>query len=186
MIKYCMHFSLILILFSAQPLTASSYDDAALEIIAKILPRLVLMSSQKNTIEKQMEICVLHNQSDESDAMTLIQKVRNNYPNGIKNYPLTFNRHEFSDAAKCHKSQIAFMFDADEQTVIRALKVINRNRIFTMAYNPVYLGNGVQASLFFGRKVIPYINFDAMQQSGIVLDNNLVQVSKIYSYGDGK
>ena len=155
-----MHLSLLILFFFTNPLSASSYDDAALEIIAKILPRFVLMSSQKN--------------------------IKNNYPNGIKGYPITFRHDEYADAGKCQKSQIAFMFDADEQTVIKAIKILNRNGVFTMAYNPTYLEDGVQSSLFFGRKVVPYINFDAMQQNGIMLDNALVQVSKIYSRGDGK
>ena len=67
-----------------------------------------------------------------------------------------------------------------------SIRILNKNSIFTMSYDAKYLVNGVAATLFLGRKVIPYINISALRQSGIEVDNALVQISKIYLQGDGK
>jgi hypothetical protein len=55
-----------------------------------------------------------------------------------------------------------------------------------MSYDPKYLEKGVNASLFLGRKVTPYVNMNALRKNGIELDNVLVRISKIYSNEDGK
>lgn len=164
----------------------SSYDEDTLEIFSKIIPRMVLMSSRKESIQNQLDICVLHDKLDERDASLLIQKIRKNYPSGIKNHPIGLFRNEFKNIEGCKKSQIAFMFDTDERTISNAVHYFNKNAIFSISYNPNYLENGVNSSLFLGRKVTPYLNIASLYQSGIELDNALVQISKIYTKGDGK
>lgn len=147
---------------------------------------MVLMSSRKNSIQNQLDICVLHDKLDERDALLLIQKIRKNYPSGIKNYPIGVNKSEYDTIEACRKSQITFLFDADDRTITNAVNYLNKNGIFSISYNPNYLESGVDSSLFLGRKVIPYLNIVALSQSGIELDNALVQISKIYSKGDGR
>ena len=73
-------------------LHASDYDDDTLEIFSKIIPRFVLMSTQKNTLQNKIGICVLHDKFDDRATATLMDKIYNNYPDGIKNYKLTLRK----------------------------------------------------------------------------------------------
>lgn len=186
MINNIFFLSIFIILFHPSTLLASSYDDDTLEIFSKIIPRFILMSSQKNTIQNQIEICILHDKLDERTAQFLMDRIHSNYPNGIKNYKLKLINSSYSEIDMCRKSQLAFMFDTDEKNIESSVLVLNRNTVFTMSYNAKYLVNGIEATLFLGRKVVPYINMSAVRQSGIEIDNRLVQISKIYLQGDGK
>jgi hypothetical protein len=185
-IKSIVFFSWIAICLFPNTAYAYSYDDDTLEIISKVIPRLVLMSSQKNTVQKQIGVCVLYDDLDERDASLLIQKIRKNYPSGIKNYSLGLVMNKYNEMEGCRNSQITFMFDADNKTIANAVRFLDKNRVFSMSYDPNYLDQGVEASLFLGRKVTPYINIGALRRNGIELDNALVQISKIYTPGDGR
>ncbi|MBV5320266.1 MAG: hypothetical protein JZU62_01150 [Sulfuricurvum sp.] len=186
MIKRFLFLSIVCQIFYANSLFASVYDDDVLEIFSKIMPRFVLMSSQKKNIQNQMEVCILYDKLDERSAVSLIEKIQNSYPNGIKNYPIKLIKSDYGSIDKCRKSQLAFMFDSDDSTINNSIRFLNSYSILTVAYDAKYLGKGVDATLFLGRKVMPYININALQHSGIELDNTLVQISKIYMKGDDK
>jgi hypothetical protein len=186
LIKSFLFFSFIAFSLLPTPSYASSYDEDVLEIVSKIIPRLVLMSSQKINVQTQINICVLYNKLDERDASVLIDKIRKNYPFGIKNFSIVPIKNEYEKIGECRNNQIAFMFNADDQTINSAVRILNQNHLFSMSYNPNYLDNGVEASLFLGRKVAPYINIGALRENKIEVDNALIQISKIYSHGDGR
>lgn len=186
MINNIFFLSIFVILFQSAVLSASNYDDDTLEIFSKIIPRFVLMSSQKNTIQSKIEICILHDKLDERTASLLIDKIQNNYPNGIKNYKFKLINSDYTGIDSCSKSQLAFLFDTDEKILDSSVRILNKNSVFTMSYDAKYLANGVDATLFLGRKVLPYMNMGALRQNGIEMDNTLVQISKIYLQGDGK
>ncbi|WP_324791434.1 hypothetical protein [Sulfuricurvum sp.] len=178
--------SIFVILFNPVALSASSYDDDTLDIFSKIIPRFILMSSQKNSIQSKMEICILYDKLDERTASSLSDKIQNNYPNGIKNYKFKLIKSDYSDIDSCRKSQLAFLFNTDEKNMDSSIRMLNKNSVFTMSYDAKYLASGVEATLFLGRKVVPYMNMSALRQNGIEMDNTLVQISKIYLQGDGK
>ena len=178
-------FTFILTLNSTT-LYALTYDDDVLDIFSKLLPRFILMSSKKNKIQDKIVICVLHDRIDERIALSLMDKIDSNYPNGIKNYKIKLINSNYSNIDLCQNSQLAFMLDTGEKNIEKAIKFSNENTIFTMSYDAKYLENGVNASLFLGRKVTPYINMSAVSKNGIELDNALVRISKIYSNEDGK
>lgn len=186
MINNVFFLSIFIVLFQPAALSASSYDDDTLEIFSKIIPRFILMSSQKTTIQNKIEICILHDKLDERTASSLVDRIQNNYPNGIKNYKLNVINSDYTDIDLCRKSQLAFLFDTDEKNMDNSIRMLNKNTVFTMSYDAKYLVNGVDATLFLGRKVVPYINMRALRQSGIEIDNTLVQISKIYLQGDSK
>lgn len=173
-------------LFYMNILYASTYDDDVLEIFSKIIPRFILMSSQKQTIQKQIDICILYHKLDERSAISLIENIQKNYPNGIKNYPLKLTKSDYETIGKCQKSQLAFMFNANDTIMNDSIRFLNTNTVLTMSYDSRYLDNGVESTLYLGRKVIPYINMGALRENNIELENTLVQISKIYSKGDGK
>lgn len=173
-------------LLSTAPLNASEYDNDVLDIFSKLMPRFILMSSGKNNLQDKIEICVLHDKVDERTALSLIDKIDSNYPNGIKNYKIKLVNSNYSHIDVCQNSQLAFMFDTGDKNIDKTIKYSNEHTIFTMSYDPKYLEKGVNASLFLGRKVTPYINMNALRKSGIELDNILVRISKIYSNEDGQ
>lgn len=180
---------LLLIFFmflTVSTLRASVYDDDVLDIFSKILPRFILMSSQKNTIKDKIDICILHDKIDERDALLLIDKIDVNNPNGIKNYKINLINSSYSNMDVCRNTQLMFMFNTSEQNIERGVKFSKNHTIFTISYNSKYLENGVNASLFLGRKVAPYINMSSINDSGLVLDNVLVRVSKIYTKEDAQ
>ncbi|HEX5710067.1 MAG TPA: YfiR/HmsC family protein [Sulfuricurvum sp.] len=176
----------VTMILNSIPLYASTYDEDVLTIYSKVVPRFILMSSQKNTLQDKMEICVLHDKLDERIASSLMDKITTTYPNGIKNYKIKLIESDYSDLEACRNSQLIFIFDTDDKNVNKTIKFSNKHTIFTMAYDAKYLEHGVHASLFLGRKVTPYINLNGIRKNEMELDNTLVRISKIYSNEDVK
>ena len=165
----------------ASSLNASGYDDDVLEIFSKMLPRFVLMSNQKNLLKERLEICILNDKIDEKNALILMSKIDTNYPNGIKNYKIRLVEGDYANVNVCRNSQLIFMFDSTDENIAKAIRYSKENHVLSMSYDAKYLENGVGASLFLGRKVVPYININALHKNGVEFDNLLVQISKIYA-----
>ncbi len=171
---------IIYLITNLTPLSASVYDDDVLEIFAKILPRFVLMNDQKNSLTDEIDICILHNAVDQRDALSLIDKINTNYPNGLNTYKIRFRNGDFSNLDSCKNAQLIFLFGSSQKNITDALKYANEQKSLTVSYDEKMLKNGVEISLFLGRKIIPYINIKALQKNGIKLDNILLRISKIY------
>ena len=161
-------------------LYASNYDNDVLNIFSKILPRFIMMSSQKQKIKDKIKICILHDDIDKLTALSLIDKINNNYPNGLKNYGINLLNTSYDNINKCNDSELVFLFNSDKKNISNALKFSNKHNILTMSYDNKLLENGVGISLFIGRKVLPYINIEAIKDNKIELNNILLRVSKIY------
>jgi hypothetical protein len=172
-------FVTITLLYSAV-LGASVYDDETLTLFSKIIPRMVLMSSQKELIKENIELCIVNDTIDERIALSLIDKLHNAYPNGINKNLLKLTNTTYSAIEKCQNSQLVFLFSSNEQNIKKALQYTRRKRAISMSYDPVYLANGVETSLFLGRKVTPYLNMDELHKNGIEVDNLLIRISKLY------
>ncbi|MEA3521919.1 MAG: hypothetical protein U9R50_03015 [Campylobacterota bacterium] len=182
---YKIYFSLsFLLLFNALSIHASNYDEDILEIFSKIAPRLILMSSQKNKIEDEIQICILYEKVDTNAANSLTDKINSNYPNGIKNHKLNIIHSKYSELHKCQNTQLTYLFNTTTKNVIESINYLNQYSILTLSYDPVQLQYGVHASLFLGRKVMPYLNITRIYNDGIKLDNILIRVSKIYTKGE--
>lgn len=158
-----------------------AYDDDILNIYSKMLPRFIFMSSQKEKVVEDVEICILHDAIDERDAGLLMDKVNKNYPKGIKSYKIKLLSEDYNNIQECKNAQTAFLFNSNEKNIQKAISFFNRQKILTISYNAELLENGAQISLFIGRKVQPYINIDEILKNNIKLDNILLRVSKIYS-----
>lgn len=169
-----------IILFYSTLLCASVYDDETLTLFSKIVPRMVLMSSQKERVKENIELCIVNDKIDELIALSLMDKVHNAYPNGINKNLLKLTNTTYSSIERCQKSQVVFLFSSNEQNIQKALKYSNEHGAMSIAYDPKYLESGVHASLFIGRKVTPYLNINAMRKNGIEIDNLLIRISKIY------
>jgi hypothetical protein len=165
---------------------ASMYDSDTLTIFAKIAPRIVLMSSQKEQVKESIEICVTSDKIDESTALSFIDQIKSVYPNGIANHPLKITSTSYLAIEKCQNSQLFFLLNTNEKNIDRTLQYAHNHMGLTMSYDPKYLDNGIETSLFFGRKVTPYLNINALRKNGIEIDNLLIRVSKIYLYEDTK
>lgn len=158
-----------------------AYDDDILNIYSKMLPRFILMSSQKEKITDEIEICILHDSIDDRDAKLLIDKVKSNYPDGINNDKVKLLSTGYNNLHVCKNAQSAFLFNSNDRNIKKAILFLNRKKILTISYNAQLLENGAQISLFIGRKVQPYINMQEILKNNIKLDNILLRVSKIYS-----
>jgi hypothetical protein len=164
-------------------LNASNYDDDILNIFSKIVPRFIMMSSQKEKIKENIQICILDDDIDKLTALSLIDKINNNYPSGLKNHDINLLNVEYKNIEKCKNSELIFMFNSDKEDINSAVMFSNKYHILTMSYDNELLQNGVNISLFIGRRVLPYINMEAIKKNNIELDNILLRVSKIYSGG---
>ena len=174
----------ISIVFNSNILTASIYDDDTLNIFSKISPRLVLMSSQKEKLKGEINICVLSDEMDKRVATLLINKTDTNYPSGIKNYEIKFIKSNYSNIKKCQSSQLIFLFNTDSNNIKKALEYSREKKILTISYDQKILEDGVDISLFLGRKIIPYINIYSIRKKEILLNNVLLRISKIYTARD--
>ncbi|MDP2077582.1 MAG: YfiR/HmsC family protein [Sulfuricurvum sp.] len=161
---------------------ASAYDDETLSIFSKILPRMILMSSQKEKIKESIQICVVNDKIDERSAISLIDKLHDAYPNGISNHPLVLTNTTYASMDKCQNNPLIFLFNSNDKNIEKALQYSHDHKSMSISYDPKYLENGVDASLFLGRKVTPYLNINALRKNGIEVDNLLIRISKIYLY----
>lgn len=168
------------LLFNTSFVHASLYDDDVLDIFSKILPRIILMSSQKSKIQDDIHVCILHDDVDSDVVLRFIDKIDDNYPQGIKNHPIDIVNSDYTDLNLCQDTQLTFLFNSSAENIDKSIVFLNEHSILTLAYDQKLLRNGVNVSLFLGRKVVPYINMKSFENNGIRLDNILLRVSKIY------
>lgn len=176
----------VLSIFFGSSSLYASYDEDTLNIFSKIIPRFVLMSSQKNKVTDTIEICILHEKLDERFALSLKEKVNANYPNGLNNYKIKMMLSNYSNMNLCENSQLLFLFNSNEENIQNSLHFAKSHTILTMAYDANLLEKGVNISLFMGRKIMPYVNIHSINQNAIEFDNTLLRISKIYSTTDIK
>ena len=169
-----------IILLCSTALSASVYDDETLTLFSKIMPRMVIMSSQKERIKEKIELCIVNDKIDEHIALSLMDKLHNAYPNGINKNLLRLTNTTYSTIERCQKSQLVFLLSSNEENIQKALQYTQKHTAISMSYDPVYLANGVETSLFLGRKVTPYLNINKLHKNGIEIDNLLIRISKIY------
>lgn len=150
-------------------------------IFSKLIPRFILMSSKKDEIDQKIEICILHDKSDHDSAELLRGKIAQNYPNGIKNYPIDVVLVEYQDLLQCENKELVFLFNQESESITQSIEVLNKLHLLTMSYDQSYLQDGVAVSLYLGRKILPFLNMRVIEQNHITLDNVLVRVSKIYT-----
>jgi len=153
------------LLFSS--IKANSYDSSTLNIFAKIAPRFIMMSSQKKKLQEyktsEITICLLHERSDISSVDAFIEKINKNYPKGIANNSLELLPITSSELTQCKNAFMLFISDVQNRDINSAIEFSRKNEILSMSYNPKFLENGVSTSIFIGRKVVPYINVEALQ-----------------------
>jgi hypothetical protein len=171
---------LLSVLLLSSTVQANVYDESKLQIFSKLIPRFVLMSSQKKVIDKKIKICILHNLSDKNYAELLLKDILKNNPNGIGDYKLNVISTDYSDARQCSKNQLVFLFNENLDVMKKSIDFFNEEKTITVSYDQKYLKNGIDISLFIGHKVLPYINLNSLHQKEIYLDSLLVKISKIY------
>jgi hypothetical protein len=164
--------------------SATDYDEDVLEIFSKLLPRFVIMSDQKFKIKDQINICVLHEDIEKGPASSLIDKIIRNYPRGIKNYNVKLTQTDFTNLSTCNNSELLFLFNSSEKNINETLLYAKKQKKLTVSYDASLLTNGVEVSLFLGRKILPYINISALKQNSIMVDPILLRISKIYMQTD--
>lgn len=182
--KFLKLFLIFLLFANSTVLHASVYDEDVLEIFAKILPRFVLMREQKKDLQNNINICILHDQVDTQNALSLIDKISKNYPEGLKTYSLQLYHTDFSSINRCENSQLIFLFNSNKNNIQKTLEYAKTRQALTVSYDDKLLQQGVEISLFLGRKIIPYINIQTLKQNGIKLNNLLLRISKIYIEAD--
>ena len=163
------------------PLSAAAYDSDILNTYSKLSPRFILMSTQKSKIDERINICLSHEPEDEAAAQELIDLTRANYPKGIKEYEIHFVKTRYGDARACSESQLHFLFNTNRESLKNALLFSQTQKIMTISYDGKHLEDGVDISLFIGRKIVPHLNIKSIEKKGIQLDNLLLRISKIYN-----
>ena len=115
------------------------------------------MSSQKEKITNDLNICVVHDNLDERIAQSLIDKVSNNYKNGIKNLKINLINTNYSILNNCKNTQLLFMFNSNEENIKKTILFSNKYKLITMSYDSKLLEDGVGISLFLGSFIFPLI-----------------------------
>jgi hypothetical protein len=167
--------------FSPSFLSAFSYDDDSLNIFAKIIPRFILMSESKNKIDENITICLLSDFVEMNTAASLADKIKLNYPQGIKNYNIITVLSQYTNLQICQKAQLLFLFNTDEETLRKTLDYSHTHKILTVSYDAELLTYGVDMSLFLGRNIVPYVNIKSISAKEIRLESVFLRISKIYN-----
>lgn len=184
LVKSVKVFLLLALFFNTTMVSATDYDEDVLEIFSKLLPRFVIMSDQKLKIKDQINICVVHEDIEKGAASSLIDKTTRNYPQGIKNYNVKLTQTDFTNLSTCNNSELLFLFNSSEKNINETLIYAKKQKTLTVSYDASLLANGVEVSLFLGRKILPYINVSALKKNSIMVDPILLRISKIYMQTD--
>jgi len=176
---------IIVIVFCYSTLNAATYDMDLLNTYSKLTPRFILMSTQKNKIDQDINICLSFDEEDERVADEFINYTALNYPDGIKNYKIKFSKIKYKNISLCSDTQLIFLFRTNSKALKKAISFSQDKKIMTIAYDNQLLVEGVDISLFLGRDTKPYINLKSVLDKGIRLDNLLLRISKIYNNKEG-
>jgi hypothetical protein len=168
-------------IFCFQPLNAAVYDTDILNTYSKLSPRIILMSTQKSKIIDSINICLTYEPEDEMAAQEFINLSKANYPNGIQSHTIAFFKMSYENIGVCSNSHLNFIFSANEIFLKKVLLFSKTEKIMTISYDYKLLNEGVDISLFIGRKISPYLNLKSISQKEIRLDNILLRISKIYT-----
>ena len=171
-------FIISLLVLPLHSLNGFDYDKDRLEIFAKLLPRFVLMSSQKELIDDKILICLLSNTTNDENTLFLKEKIQSNSIKNIENIALDIS---YTQIEACKDANIVFMFNDEKKPFTDALIYFKEKKILTVSYNPNYLEYGTNISLYFGAKVVPFLNVKSIKNANIDLDNILFRISKIYT-----
>jgi hypothetical protein len=178
LVKFVKVFLAFFLFFNVTTVSATDYDDDIIEIFSKLLPRFVVMND--HAINHQIDICVLHEDIDKSIVQLLADKIAHNYPQGLKNYKIKVTPAEFTNLSSCKNSELMFFFNTSQTRITNALVYANKQKSLTVSYDASLLLDGMEVSLYLGRKTIPFINIGALKKNGIVLDPILLRISKLY------
>jgi hypothetical protein len=164
-------------------LGAGSYDDDTLRIFAKIAPRLVLMSTVRDRVDKSIDICIVSEQMDEGSAGIFGDMIKQDYPNGMKGYPVSISYTDYSRIQSCQDAHLLFLFDTSPELFDRSIDFARMHHLLTAVYDEKLLAKGADISLHLGRKVLPFLNLQNIRDKDITMDNPLIRISKIYEGG---
>lgn len=160
-------------------LQASQYKEEILSIYAKIVPRVLFMSSLKSRLKDEIAICIVRDDIDKNAAVLLTDLLHKNYPQGIRNMALHVDVVDFTSSATCKDVPLIFLFNSTTENIKKLLQ-FTHNQI-VVSYSDTLLGQGADVSLFIGRRVMPYLNMQNLAKKKISLHPTLLRVSKIYN-----
>jgi len=170
----------LILLFSSHMANATTYDSKHLAIFSKLIPRVLIFTSQYNKITDTMNICILHDEKDMLISDQLAKTIHKSYPKGIKNHPIDIKSKLFSEIDTCKDTLLIFLLNTNKTTVDNVLKFSKKHHILTMSYNPELLDYGVTSSISIKRNIKPYLNLIRLKDEGITVKSVLISVSKIY------
>lgn len=151
-----------------------------LGIYAKILPRVVLMSTHKNLVGDSLNICLAHKFVDTRQANKFAQTLHENYPNGIGSRTIEIEQINIDKQESCSDTDILFVFHMPKADYEPLLNYAHNKRIIIATYDPLLLEEGFDLSLYVSRSVKVYINPEALSRKQISLDPALLKASQIY------
>lgn len=174
------YFLICTLLLELTPTYLTAYDEDVLKIFSKVLPRFVLMSQLKEQLNEELTICILHDALDKKVATRLADEIQRNYPDGLQSYSINVTSYNYNQKRKCKNPVILFLLDSSEKNINQTVNYFSKDKILTASYSAQFLENGIDISMFIGRKILPYINIQTIRKKDIELDNKLLRISKIY------
>lgn len=149
-----------------------------LQIHAKIAPRIILMSERN--ISEDIKIVIVYEKGDEDNALLFQSYLKKSYPNGLSNRFLNIQKIDYSSFDSVSKDTLVFLFDGEDFHIKKIISFAKRDGFLTMSYRYDYLNDGVLVSLHVGKILKPYLNIQAAKESGVIFQNNLIAISKIF------
>ncbi len=174
---------LVVLVVLSQALFAYEDKDVMLNIHAKIIPRIVLMSKVRQVDHNgTITIVLLYEKRARNDAESLKKKILQNYPNGLSKRQLKIQLRYIDTftATAAPSGSLLFVCDIDEHKIASLVNMVTDKGLITMSLRESAIDLGVMVSLHVGRYVKPIINPKAAKKAGITFSNNLIRISKIY------
>ncbi len=169
---------LLYLIITCNILFAYTYERQILQIHAKIAPRILLMSERH--ISEDIRIVIVYEEGDEDSALLFQSYLKKSYPKGLSNRSLNIKKIDYSSFSGASKDSLVFLFDGEDFHINKVVNFAKKDGFLTMSYRDDCLEKGVLVSLHVGKSLKPYLNIRAAKKSGIIFQNSLIAISKIF------
>ena len=154
-----------------------------MQIHANLIPKIMMMDYDfsNRLVDDAISIAIVYeNIQQKNDALELQRYMKVKYPDGISGHAIHLDFIAYKNVDLSLKHSFYYLLPSSEKNIKQALKVSNRQKALSFAYNSNDLQYGVMLSVKITNKVKPMINVDALKKTEITVRPILLKVAEIY------
>ncbi len=164
-------------------LYAHDLKSDLMRIHANLIPKIMMMDYdfKKSLVNDAVSIAVVYeNIQQKSDAQEIKRYIKVKYPDGFNKHKINIEYISYDNIQNASKHSFYYMLPSSEKNIRDALKITNRQKALSFAYDNRDLQYGVMLSVKITNKVKPMVNINALKATDIAVRPILLKVAEIY------